>query len=212
MDSRQIAFCGKSRGNASILLLFGGILLYNKNIKRERGFMAENRNSKSTRKVTASKSSSAGARRAVGAIIGAASAGKAVKAVKRGNGKTVAAVFIAFIIALIIGVGACFFLGRNDSFEILGKEYVVLETGEGYVDEGVKIVEFGIDVSDKAKIKTDMKLVDGKYYASGDGCFYYIEYTVDTVKFGKIYPVKKIRLVSFVEPTEQDAIDAEVGD
>ena len=33
-------------------------------------------------------------------------------------------------------------------------------------------------------------------------------YTVDNLKYGKIFKVQKIRLITFVEATEQDEIDS----
>ncbi len=170
--------------------------------------MAENRYGKTTKRVSAARGGNSSAKSTAKKAAGIGAAVVTAKAITRAHPKTVAAVIITFILSLALGVGACFFLNRNDEFEMLGEEYVTLEIGEGYADEGVKIVEFGRDISDKAQVETSMRYENGKYYAEGEETAYYISYTVNTLKFGKIYPVKKIRIVTFVEPTEEDAIAA----
>ncbi|MBQ6727458.1 MAG: hypothetical protein IJQ87_00765 [Clostridia bacterium] len=138
------------------------------------------------------------AKRAVSVI---AAAG-AVKAAKKANGKTLLAAFICFILALAVGAGVCFFLGRNDRFELIGEEHVYLEVNERYSDDGVDIREFGLDFSKKAVIETDLEHdSDGNYYAASAGD-YYIAYTIKSLKFGLIYPVQKIRLISVIGASE----------
>lgn len=168
--------------------------------------MAENKSGqssarKTTKRVTAnnifagtgSKSPTKKTVKRAGAV--AATVG-AVKIAKKLSGKSIAVIFICFILALAIGVGVCFFLGRNDRFDILGAEQINLDVNEKYVDEGVFIKEFGINLSDKAVVDTDLKQDEnGNYYAESAGD-YYIAYTVKSLKFGLIYPVQKIRLVS----------------
>ena len=95
-------------------------------------------------------------------------------------------------------------MGKNDRFDILGEEhvYLSLQSGDKYVDEGVDICEFGINISDKALIETDLeKDSDGNYYAETAGD-YYISYTVKSLKFGLVYPIRKIRLVSVIGSSE----------
>ena len=71
------------------------------------------------------------------------------------------AILIILLVTLIgggIGLGACWFVSRNDCFEIVGMEEITLtlkdeestEFGEGniYYDEGVKVVSFGRDISE----------------------------------------------------------------
>ena len=45
------------------------------------------------------------------------------------------------------------------------------------------------------------KDIQGNYYAEEEGT-YYITYTVDSLKYGSIFKIQKIRLITFVEPTE----------
>ena len=162
---------------------------------------------KTTKRVTAnnifaganSKSSTQKAVRRAGAA--AVSVG-AVKAVKKMSGKSIAVIFICFILALAIGAGVCFFLGKNDKFDMLGAEQISLAVNEKYADEGVEIKEFGINISKQAIIDTDLKTDgNGNYYAESAGD-YYIAYTVKSLKFGLIYPVQKIRLISVIGESE----------
>lgn len=126
----------------------------------------------------------------------------AVKAAKKMSGKSIAVIFICFILALAIGVGVCFFLGKNDKFDMLGAEQIYLAVNDKYTDEGVDIKEFGINLSKKAIVDTDLKTDEnGNYYAESAGD-YYIAYTVKSLKFGLIYPVQKIRLISVIGESE----------
>ena len=126
----------------------------------------------------------------------------AVKAVRKAGGKTLLTAFICFILALAVGAGICFFLGRNDKFDLLGEDHIYLQINEKYSDSGVDIREFGLNFSNKAVIETDLETdSDGNYYAESSGD-YYISYTVKSLKFGLIYPVRKIRLVSVIGESE----------
>lgn len=129
------------------------------------------------------------------------------------------AILIVLLVTLIggaIGVGACWFVCRNDCFTIIGQEEITLtlkDDGEligprnAYHDEGVKIVSFGRDISDDVKIETNLKQYpDGNYYADEVGT-YYILYKVDDIKYGKIFTLQRIRLVTFVEPTPDNIVE-----
>ena len=126
----------------------------------------------------------------------------AVKAIKKLGFKSLAIILACFIIALAIGAGVCFFIGKNDKFELVGSEHIELIINDKYTDDGVEIKEFGINLSNKAEIDTDLKQdANGKFYAESAGD-YYIAYTVKSLKFGLIYPIQKIRLVSVVGNSE----------
>ena len=172
--------------------------------------MAENKYKKTTKRATTGGRTQKST--VLKAAVGAVAARTTVRAVRKAHPKTVAVVFISFIFALAVGVAVCFAVNKNDVFEMNGNEYVTLETGEGYVDEGVTAVEFGRNISDKVQVETEMRYENGKYYAKDGETDYYMIYTVNTLKFGKIYPVKKIRIITFTLPTEQDAINAVEGD
>lgn len=135
-------------------------------------------------------------------VVSVIAAAGAVKTAKKAGGKTLLTAFICFILALAVGAGVCFFLGRNDRFEFIGNEELSLTLDETYADEGVEIKEFGFDISKKATVETNLKQNErGEYYAEQAGT-YYIIYSVKSLKFGLIYPTQKIRLITFVEPSE----------
>ena len=153
------------------------------------------------------KSSSTGKKVAAGVTLGIATTVVA-KSAKRTNSKTLAAIIISFILALAIGLGICFVIGKNDEFTLLGDEVIYLSTEETYKDDGVKIIEYGMDISKNAVVKTNLKVnEDGEYYAdeellaSGPNQFY-ICYTVKSIKFGFVYNVQKIRLITFTDMSE----------
>lgn len=167
------------------------------------GFNFVGKKTSSTKKNT--KKSSGTVKAATSTIVAAgaaASAVGAVKAAKKMGGKSIAVIIICFILALAVGAGVCFFIGKNDKFEINGNEQVILEINQKYADDGVLIKEFGIDLSGKAVIDTDLQTDgEGNYFAESAGD-YYIAYTVKSLKFGLIYPVQKIRLISVVGESE----------
>lgn len=130
--------------------------------------------------------------------------------------KSVLIVLLVTLIGAAIGVGVGFILSRDDCFEMIGKDEITLtlkEDGEeissknSYYDEGVKIISFGRDISNKAYIKTDLKQnKDGSYYADEAGT-YYIIYQVNDIKYGKLFTIQRIRLITFIESTPDNNID-----
>lgn len=125
-------------------------------------------------------------------------------------------VLLVTIIGCVIGAVSCYFVCRDDYFTMIGRDEITLtlkEEGQdinssnAYYDEGVDVVSFGRDVSDKVYIETDLKQnEDGSYYADEIGT-YYIIYKVDDIKYGKIFTVKRIRLITFVEGTPENEVD-----
>lgn len=100
------------------------------------------------------------------------------------------------------GAGAYYAVCRNDCFEIVGAENVSLTLDESYDDEGVKIVAFGKDVKDSVNIETNLNVdADGKYSSTEVGTFY-IKYTSSNFKYGKLFKIEKVRLITFVETSE----------
>ena len=132
-------------------------------------------------------------------------------------------IFVAlliFIITVAMGIGAYFVVCRNVCFDLIGAQEVWMELETNaqengfktaiYEDAGVKIIEFGSDISDTVKIETDMKKVgENKYEVNQEGT-YYIKYSVDSIKYGKIFTIEKIRLINFVEISEDIGADREV--
>ena len=104
---------------------------------------------------------------------------------------------LALIVGVGIGVGACALICSNDGFTIVGESDRTLPINQKnpqyvYRDEGVRIVSFGRDISDRVTVQTNMIGGEDGVYGfdvSKDG-FYYIIYTVDDPRFGEI---KRIR-------------------
>ena len=150
----------------------------------------ENRNGKATRATKKTKSS-----------------------IKKLGFKAVLIILFITLIGGVIGFGACWYVCADDCFSIIGNEEITLtlrdenediNSNNSYCDEGVKIVSFGRDISNKFYIETNLKQYpNGNYYADEIGT-YYIIYKVDDIKYGKIFTIQRIRLVTFVEPTPND--------
>jgi len=120
---------------------------------------------------------------------------KAKKEVKRMNGWTLFFCVIALIAGVAVGIGAYNLVCAGDEFVLNGKKEYNIELGSGYfdyVDAGVSIVEFGKDISGSVEIETNMKeMGNGTYRADADvPGKYYIKYTVDSPKYGKICRIR----------------------
>lgn len=113
--------------------------------------------------------------------------------------------FMAVILLACGAVGGFYginFLTKNDCFEIVGNDHISLTLNDVYCDEGVNVIAFGKDDSDKVVVETNLKQKeDGSYYADEIGT-YYITYSVTNLKYGSIFKVQKVRLIDFVEPSE----------
>lgn len=117
---------------------------------------------------------------------------------------------IAVVCLLLIGVvGGIFtlkYFTRNDCFNLLGKDEITLMIGETYVDDGIYVVSFGRDISDQVYIETNLQMNEqGEFYADEVGT-YYIVYKVDDIKYDKLFTIQRIRLITFVEASEDDVM------
>ena len=155
----------------------------------------ENRNGKATRKV---KSSAKKTFRSIGV-------------------KGILIILLFFIIGAGIGVGITYFISKDDCFVINGVDEITLCLGDVnsdewmYQDEGVKAISLGRDISSNVIIETNLKTNDnGKYYAESEGTYYMI-YKFDDIKYGKIFTVERIRLITFVEMQEDERNDDVAG-
>ena len=140
--------------------------------------------------------------------------------IKKLGVKAILIILMITIIGGVIGAGMCWFVCRDDCFTIIGQDELTLpmttvnyingepiEIATSYVDEGVKVISFGRDISKDVYIETDLKQnEDGGYYADEIGT-YYIIYKVDDIKYGKIFTVERIRLITFVEGTPDNKVD-----
>ena len=141
----------------------------------------------------------------VATLVTAAATAKSIK-------KTGAKGIIAFILCLIIGFGIGFggylFVCKDDCFEIVGGDEIVLTLDDEYQEQGVKIIEFGRDISGQVNIEIDQqlkKIINGE--AEKQIGTYYVKYTVDSFKYGKLFKIEKIRLITFVEPSEAEEFE-----
>ncbi len=118
-------------------------------------------------------------------------------------GGIVLVVVLAF--GVLIGSMVSYFVSKDDCFVLLGDDEVQLEVGQVYVDPGVKIVEFGKDISDQVvKTGSFMELENG---TSMEEKSYFIDYSIESTKYSKVWTVHKIRIIKFVAPSESDAIE-----
>lgn len=129
---------------------------------------------------------------------------KVNKELKRTPLKTLFILFLVVLIGLGIGALPAYFLTRNDCFELIGADEITLTIGESYADEGAKVIAFNKDDSKKVKTKSNMDVDQNGQYTSSEVGTYYIAYTVDNFKYGKIFKIQKIRLINFVEPSDDD--------
>lgn len=131
---------------------------------------------------------------------------KAKKAVKGIGAKGWLAAILVLIFGIGVGLGSFFLMCKNDNFELVGKDELIITTSEKYTDDGVKIVAFGKDISNEVKIDTDMKIdEEGNFYSDVIGTHYITYYTTE-LKYGSIFKVQKIRLVTVVEASETEEV------
>lgn len=166
--------------------------------------------SKTKKRATINKNSNTTKNTAVITTVGTAVLAKSMSKASKAT-KTTA--ILMLILGLLIGAVSCYFMTKNDCFELIGKDEITLtleytdnETGliGTYTEQGVKIISFNQDVSDDIIIEVDPKLIDnndGTYSATQIGT-YYIKYHSNNIKYGSIFTVERIRLITFVEPSE----------
>ena len=116
-------------------------------------------------------------------------------------GAIVLVVVLAF--GVLLGSMASHYASANDGFTMVGDRYVQRFVGQKYEDEGVKAIEYGIDVSDKVEKSGSFytELENGTSQEEGS---FYIVYKINTIKFGKLTSVELTRVVTFVSPSESD--------
>lgn len=126
------------------------------------------------------------------------------KTLKNTSAKVLIFGLVFLVVGLALGAGAWWGVCRNDCFEIIGKDEIVRTLDEGkYEDPGVKVVAFGRELGkDEIIIETNLKRdEDGNFYAEEVGTFY-IRYSTENFKYGKLFKVEKVKLVTFVEASE----------
>lgn len=138
--------------------------------------------SKTTKKVTARAASVAAA-----AAVGVAASKK------MGKGIWIVIV-IFFVIGALAGGLVCGMISQNDTFELVGEKSVVinLSNADTYVEEGVKIVSLGRDLSQDVIVEGEIEKDTNGNYIVGT---YTITYTVEDFKYGEYSIYRVINVV-----------------
>ena len=116
---------------------------------------------------------------------------------KRFSTGGIVALVMCFLIGLGGGVFSVFFMTKNDTFTLSGDkkfEYVIGDNDGTviYTEAGYSVVSFGKNLTDMVKIDTNLEKDNSGNYiidTSVEG-EYYIIYTVDSLKYGKIQRVR----------------------
>ena len=122
------------------------------------------------------------------------------KTIKKSSPKVLIASLLLLIVGFAIGIGAFFLVCKNDTFEIIGSDEITLTLDEEYIENGAKIIEFSKDISNEAVIETNMNLNEEN--KSNEIGTFYVKYSINSLKYGKIFKIEKIKLVTFVEASE----------
>ena len=117
---------------------------------------------------------------------------------------SIALIFVFVLFGAVIGFFGIKIITKNDCFELIGEDEITLTLDKTYKDDGVKIISFGKDFSRDVIINTNLIQNDDNSYLAEQEGTYYIEYTVDNLLYGKLFKIKKVRLISFVTPSEAD--------
>lgn len=134
----------------------------------------------------------------------------AEKTVKRLPAISKIIIALFFVVGTIASIFACKFICKNDCFEINGKKSISIVIGTKYIDQGVKVIGFGQDISSKVEIevyKDGEKISSLEDIDTSQVATYQIVYTVNSFRYKDI---KLIRTVTVLEdeevPPEEDAV------
>ena len=111
---------------------------------------------------------------------------------------------IIICLFLIIGVVSsffvCKFMCKDDLFEINGKKSYSLTVNQEYIDEGVTVVGFGMDLSSKVNIEVydqnKNKLSGLNAIDTTQEGTYQIVYTVSSLRYKDIQLIRTVTIVS----------------
>ena len=102
------------------------------------------------------------------------------KKIKKSNLAKCAVVFLS--LGILIGSLLWFFICRNDKFDLVGQDQIVLQLGDIYYDESVSIVAFGKDISSEVVIETDLIQNNSNGFYAQEAGTYYIKYISNNFK------------------------------
>ncbi len=113
---------------------------------------------------------------------------KVEKTLKKINTKILAVSLIFLMLGLIFGAFSCYFITKNDTFEIVGEKEITINKGDTYLDKGARAISFGKDVSSDITVEgeVDTSVAD----------VYVIKYKCSNFKYKDIV---KVRYVTVVE-------------
>ena len=115
-----------------------------------------------------------------------------------------------FVIGAIGSIFACKFICKNDCFEIIGKKSISIIVGTEYIDQGVKVIGFGQDLSSKVEIeiyKDGEKIESLEDITTDEASIYQIVYTVNSFRYKDIKLIRTITVLEDEEVApEEDAV------
>ena len=108
------------------------------------------------------------------------------KVIKKANKLLLSFIFLFLILGIGTGYLSSYILTKNDTFELIGEKYINLDLNQQYIDEGVEVISYGINLDKKVIIDSDLDTSK-----EGD---YRIIYTVKSFKYKNIKRVRFIRV------------------
>ena len=108
---------------------------------------------------------------------------------------TAIVVVLCFIVALILGAGTYYLMGKNDTFFVLGNKTTKIDVGETFTDDGAFVKVLGKDIS--SFVETKIYDISGEEITAIDTTVdseYYIVYTlgdIDNLSFMTKFFAKK---------------------
>ena len=102
--------------------------------------------------------------------------------------------FVIFLILGVLGgVGASYFMTKDDCFIMNGSKTIEIELNGTYQEQGVKVIEFGKDISSKVEIVIYDENDDiVEEINTGEDTEYSIVYTIDSLKWEKYTLIRRV--------------------
>lgn len=117
------------------------------------------------------------------------------KKLRRANRLTSFICLLALLGGAYFGAYAYGYICSDDCFDLQGKkEYSVAINSQDFIyqEDGVKIIEFGRDISESVVSETNMTDLGGGRYTADTSVAgrYYIKYTVNSPKYSKVTRIR----------------------